>query len=69
MSVKKWIFLLLVRHLWQTSGWLLQYTPLCYNKLERNTDGCLEADGILPNFAVSERQKNKNYINNKKTRL
>jgi len=40
-----------MRQLWQTSGWLLQNSPICYNnfipKLEKN----LERAEIRHNFA------------------
>ena len=45
-------FLPLMRHLCQDSDSLLQNTPMCRNKSERNAGDCLETDGIIPNFAA-----------------
>ena len=40
-----------MRQLWQTSGWLLQFTPICYNNSGWNIEKKLEWTEFRPNFA------------------
>jgi len=40
-----------MRQLWQTSGWLLQNGPICYNNFGRNLGKKLEWAEIRHNFA------------------
>jgi hypothetical protein len=48
-------FLPAMRQLWQTSGWLLQNGPICYNNFGRNLGKKLEWAEIRHNFASSIR--------------
>ena len=48
-------FLPAMRQLWQTSGWLLQNSPICYNNFGRKVEKKLEWADIRHNFASSIR--------------